>query len=147
MWQRFLAIILMFTGTFTAPVCLFAGPEDDAQQLLRRGMLAEQNGQTNAAERAYRQGIDLYPRIPQLHQNLALLLIKAGKPQEGAQYIANALYLRPNSAELRNDLARSLARLGFTGDAEHLAREAIKVQNTYIPAYQTLAGVLIASGR
>ncbi len=73
------------------------------------GILRDDLGDLQAAERAHRTALELRPEVDSLHNNLGYNLLLQGKNDEAAAEFRRALVLRPGSQTARNNLGLALA--------------------------------------
>jgi Tfp pilus assembly protein PilF len=79
-------------------------------------------------------------------QRSATIAYAAGRYQDSARLIRQALALRPNIAEAHNDLGASLAALGQNDEAIAEYREAVRLKPRFHQARCNLAGALLNRG-
>ena len=96
------------------------GPRPPADALRVAGNAALTTGDRDRAERLYRAAVSTDGSDAWSMNNLGLLLIRRGQYREALGPLARAAELRPERAELRNNLAAALERTGRPGlAAEH----------------------------
>lgn len=105
---------------------------------------AEEWGEEEIA--CYRKALELRPDHAAAHNNLAILLRRAGDEAQAARHYQEALRLRPDYPEAHYNYASLLAAKGrYAGAADHL-REALDARPEYVAAHQLCATVLQAQG-
>lgn len=83
-------------------------------QLFLAGCRAEEAGQLDAAEAAYRQAIELEPSLAAAHTNLGNLAHRRGAADDARRAYQRALDLDPDQPEARFNLGNLLDELGET---------------------------------
>ncbi|HEV3118737.1 MAG TPA: tetratricopeptide repeat protein [Gemmataceae bacterium] len=91
--------------------------------LLLASHLAQEEGRVQRARDYLRRGIDKNPRVVTLHQALALLEIRAGRPAEAMKGLRDSLKALPDNGELRWFLADTLMDRGELREAEQVTEE------------------------
>ena len=81
-----------------------------------------QSGFYSDAETLYRVTLAKNPKADLAHNNLGLLLFKAGQINEAAWHFQQAVELRPSSAHAHNNLANVLRITGHTREAAGITR-------------------------
>jgi Flp pilus assembly protein TadD len=76
------------------------------------GSILDDSGDLAAAEKMYRQGLELEPGAAWLHNNLGFNLLLQGRLADAAAELRRSLKLNPASAVARNNLGVALARQG-----------------------------------
>jgi tetratricopeptide (TPR) repeat protein len=92
------------------------------------GTVYEQDRDLAAAERAYRQTLELAPEQPGAMNNLAMVLADAGGDlDEALQLIDRVLQTLPDDPNLLDTRAHVLIRMGRLGEAETAVRRAMQL--------------------
>lgn len=99
-----------------------------------------ENGDLDRAEALYRQLIDRYPEIWQLHFNCGLLLFEAGRHAEALEFYLGGLKINDGSEDLLFNTAICQKELGLIEDAIHSYRRALDVAPDDIDCWYNLAG-------
>ena len=111
-----------YKRVMTAPAVLNSYAVDSeglkARALVRLGKLCRGNGQTENAEKYYRECIDKFPRVLNCYYDLGDLLMEKGNYAEAENYFRQAIGLRPGDPRGYLRLAKALA---FSGRAQEAA--------------------------
>jgi Flp pilus assembly protein TadD len=91
--------------------------------------------------------VTIRPEDAEAQDNLGEALTAAGKLDEAAPHLVQAVRLRPSFAKAHVDLGAVLLRTGHAGEAETQYRIAVEFQPTDAAAQFGLGGVLMAEGR
>jgi Flp pilus assembly protein TadD len=89
----------------------------DPYSFLRAGLANEHTGDHTGAERAYRRGLELDPKDPEIRNALGWTLFQEGRTQEAVAEYELALAARPDNAKTLNNLALALVELGRLEEA------------------------------
>lgn len=138
-----------FTQRARAVVDELTGGEDaSATAWHMRGVMAEQAGQSDAAEAAYRQALQRDPNLALTQNNLAMLLInRDGDTAEALALAEAAVAAQPRNTAFLDTLALVQAKAGQYDAAIQTINRAIQLEPAQ-PAWQeTLANILEAAGR
>ena len=105
----------------------YLGTDPDSLEILNlAGTCSYFAGQLDEAERFFRRAIQLAPKQPWMHVNLANTLNKAGKTQEAISAYETALGLAPNDTKILSQIANIYAN---SGDALAAAHVYARLQN------------------
>jgi hypothetical protein len=85
--------------------------------------------------------------LPELHNNLGIVLLKQGLPEQAAECSLVALRLRPEFPEGLDNLGRALAEQGHLDDAAAKFRASITLRPGYAEAHSNLGTVLKEQGQ
>jgi adenylate cyclase len=95
------------------------------------------------AERAFRRAIELNPNDARAHSNLGyIVLAPLGRYEEAVGEVRRALTLDPVSVETNADAIFTMLMAGLFGEAEAVARKAIRLDPRAFPPYLYLAQAL-----
>ncbi|HET19536.1 MAG TPA: tetratricopeptide repeat protein [Chromatiales bacterium] len=86
------------------------------------GVLADQSGDRQAAQTAYRKGLEVMPAHPGLMNSLGYSLILSRRFDEAEQVLREALRYAPDSSRLKGNLAMAIAWQGRYAEALDLLR-------------------------
>ncbi len=100
-----------------------------------------------AAEREYKQALELNPGYAQAHNWYAGYLTYTGRFSEGIAEAMLARELDPLSLPLNNALAGRLLAGGRYDDALRQAKATLELDDHFAPAHQTLGWVYLHSGK
>src|SRR6185369_14035594 len=100
----------------------------DAYSFLRAGMADEHTGNHNAAERAYRRGLEIAPDNVELRNALGWTLFQDGRTAEAVVEYKRALALNPDHAKSHNNLALALVELGELEEAAGHFRASLAIE-------------------
>lgn len=101
----------------------------DALRMLARGHAAL--GDTEAAIDAYRRALVLDDRDVWAMNNLGLLYIEHGRPDDALPPLARAVQLRSTAPVFQNNLGVALERSGFLTQAAEAYTAALRADSTY----------------
>ena len=104
-----------------------------------------QSGFYSDAETLYRVTLAKNPKADLAHNNLGLVLFKAGQITEAAWHFQQAVELRPSSAHAHNNLANVLRLTGHTREAAAHYEAALKSQPDNPSTCYNLAMLLATS--
>ena len=109
---------------------------------------------TWAQSGTYSDGFTLYqttlernPACWMAHNNLAMVLVSAGRTPEAIPHLEQALRLRPNFPEALNNLGDNLRHLGRPQEAIPYLERAVRLQPKFAEAHNTLGATLLMMGR
>jgi TolB-like protein/Tfp pilus assembly protein PilF len=100
-----------------------------------------------AAEREYKQALELNPGYAQAHNWYAGYLTYTGRFNEGIAEAMHARELDPLSLPLNNALAGRLLAAGRYDEALRQVQETLKLDDHFAPARQTLGWVYLHTGK
>jgi Flp pilus assembly protein TadD len=121
--------------------------DEKTVQLLTLGRLSERQGQTEQAERLFRQVIEAAPQHPEAYQRLAIMRAKVGNFEEAEQYFSKAYQLAPKDAKLATDIGYFYYLSSKPQHAEQFLRYAIELDRNHQAACNNLALLLGEQGR
>lgn len=107
---------------------LLKGPEDAPHAWVIAALTAQEAGDYDSAETAYRRVLQYDPRSPDARNNLAYLLWLRGRPAdvaEGLRLAQSAVDARPQDASFYDTLARLQARAGDVAGAVNTFKTAL----------------------
>ncbi len=88
-----------------------------------------------------------YFKSPTAHYNLANVLVKKGKLEEGISHLREALQIDPTYASAHFNLGNALVSRGELGEAIEQYRQALQIDPAHIGARTNLGNALVAQGR
>lgn len=103
------------------------------------GVVQERLGQDSAARAAYKKAVGVVPDYEPAIVAYALLTARAGDEAAAEQYLQSHMAKMPKSAAIPGALAEVKSLQGDSGEAQRLAREALKRNPDYRPAMVTMA--------
>ena len=103
-------------------------------------------GDTEGAQRHFREALRLNPEFVRSHFNLGLLLAKHGKIDEAAKHFRSAVRIAPDYAEAHLNLAVGLESLNRPEEALLHFREAVRADPREPRARRRLAIALLRQG-
>ena len=98
-------------------------------------------------ETLYRTTIRQNPDSWWAHNNLGLVLSRAGKIQEAIEQYEQALRVDPDLAETHNNLGNALAQAGQIKDAIRHYEQALRINPRFFEAHSNWGNVLLRAGR
>jgi tetratricopeptide (TPR) repeat protein len=125
---------------------ILAAP-DSVELLALSGTLARQRGEHEAALGFFERAALLNPVLPELQNNLAVVLEDLGRPGEAVGRYREALRLRPDYCDALGNLGNALRSLGQSAEALASYRAAIACDPGQPDAYYNLANSLRGEGQ
>jgi Tfp pilus assembly protein PilF len=119
----------------------------DLQRLIEAGIAQHRNGDTAAAERTYRQVLQLQPQHPDALHLLGVIHGDRDEPDAAIDLIRRALRASPDFPDAHYHLANVYLRTGRFGDAERHLRRAVALRPGHAMAWNNLGGVLLQTQR
>lgn len=110
------------------------------------GVLAQQVGRYDIAERLIRRAIDVMPGYTEAHVSLALMLIDLQRFEEAQEACAHALALDSTHAPALYCMGNVLRALGRPEEAVHYYRASVAVKPDFADAWANLGDVLQSLG-
>jgi tetratricopeptide (TPR) repeat protein len=141
-------------------ICMQTHRLGEAEQLLRRGLVLQPNSPellstlsivlANTARKPeaialLRRAIALRP-APQMHNNLANMLIEIDQPEAAVIEYQRAVALQPNYVEALSRLGSLLGQLGRCAEAVEVHRRCVAAASTSSQAHCNLALALSSNG-
>lgn len=111
------------------------------------GGVLQEEGQMDAAARAYEQTLSLAPFEPSIHFRLGEVCLARGEPQKAEQHFRRAALLRPDSAEAHLQLGLVLIGRGEFAEAERVLQRARELLPDSSGIQNNLGEVLRHQGR
>lgn len=102
-------------------------PLESASLYGQRGLALLNDGKVADAVAIFRQAVALGPKIPALHNNLAVALDRQGKKTDALAEFEEAVRLDPAYADARHNLGNTLRHLRRYAEAEVEYRHALKL--------------------
>jgi Flp pilus assembly protein TadD len=90
------------------------------------GFLLMRQGRREEAEAVLRRGLAIR-ETPDLHNNLAWLLVETGRPEEGREHALRSVEMGPESAVAWDTLGVALARVGQQKEAREAFEQALSL--------------------
>jgi tetratricopeptide (TPR) repeat protein len=106
-----------------------------------------QVGYWKGSETLFRHALEVTRGNWMAHNNLALALWQARKPQEAVEHFEAALRLRPDSAEAHNNLGNALRQIGKLQEAIGCFDKALQIKPDYAEAHYNVGLALFALGQ
>lgn len=113
-------------------------------QALASGLRAQHARDFAAAERAYRQALDIAPNDPETNSLLGLAVAQAGRLEEGLGALHRAVELDPDESALQLNLAEGLALAQRWRDAQQVLLALIERWPVQGPAWTRLGDACLA---
>jgi Flp pilus assembly protein TadD len=95
----------------------------------------------------YEAEIERHPANAGLHDDVGLLYLEIGRPDEAVTHFQKSLALKGQSAPAHYNLGTALSVAGRLDQAMEQYRQAIQIDPKYANAYNNLGGVLLAQGK
>jgi tetratricopeptide (TPR) repeat protein len=112
------------------------------------GVLVWQQGTIyRDAETLYRDTISKNSDAGMAHYNLAILLVKRGRPEEVVAHFSEALRLQPDDADAHYNLGVALEKQGRLKEAMAHFSEAVRLRPDYADAHYSMAVILAGLDR
>jgi tetratricopeptide (TPR) repeat protein len=100
----------------------------DPFSFLRAGMANERTGDHAGAERAYRRGLELAPKDPEILNALGWTLFQDGRPVEAVAEYERAVQSDPRHAKAHNNMALALVELGRLPEAASHFKTSLEIE-------------------
>ncbi len=123
------------------------GNRESAEECFARGVEAEEAGEVEEAERAYRRAIELDPTLAEAHFNLGNVLRELGRADDARAAYRAAGASQPGMAEAWYNLADVCEELGELEAAIDALERALRVDPLYGDAHFNLAHCYERRGR
>ena len=120
---------------------------EDLGLLTLCGALARQSGDPEGALAFFSSALLLNPAVPQLRNNLGVILEELGRHEEAVRRYREALALDPGYCEANCNLGNALRSLGRGEEALGQYRRALALDPSYLDAHYNLGNTLRARGR
>ena len=111
------------------------------------GVLACQDGRSEAGLALIGRSLEADPSNADWHSNLGIALKSAGRREDALAAYGRAIALDPGHAKAHNNMGVLLSALGRVAEAEASYREALRLAPDYIEAHSNLATLLWDQGR
>lgn len=99
-------------------------------------------GRLKEAEDCYKQILDIYPNIAEVHHNLGLVLQTQGKLDESLVHYQRAININPDTAVVHNNLGAVFQRQGKLDKAIACFHRAIELDHNNLPSAQHMLAAL-----
>lgn len=115
------------SSSFVIPIAFSVGllsaqQTESPQELLKRAVTSQQEGNDKEAIRDYELFLDMYPDIPEVRSNLAAALVSTGRYGEGIEQYQRALKAKPDP-KVRLNLALAYYKAAqYSSAAEELEK-------------------------
>jgi predicted O-linked N-acetylglucosamine transferase (SPINDLY family)/glycosyltransferase involved in cell wall biosynthesis len=106
-----------------------------------------QSGQLDLAVDCLRTALSLEPDLPEVHNNLGIVLARQGKLAEASASFQEAVRCKPDFADAHNNLGNALRTQGTLEAAVAHLRQALHVRPDYVEAHGNLGIALEALGK
>jgi tetratricopeptide (TPR) repeat protein len=106
-----------------------------------------ESGQYDLAIHCLQTALCREPNLPDIHNNLGIVLATLGRLAEAAASFKNAVRLKPDFAEAHNNLGNALRAQGNLEAAVHHLRQAVRIRPDYVDARSNLELALQARGK
>jgi len=115
--------------------------------LINKGNDLLSQGNSAEAVKVLTEAMQMNSQDEDVHYNLAVALVQAGKPQDAVLQYEEALKIMPNYVEAHNNLGNLLLKLGRTDEGIKHFEEAIKIMPDYASAHNNLGNALQKMGQ
>ena len=105
------------------------------------GLLRQQQGKEEAAEKAYRRAIELQPSNSDVFRRFGVLRWRQGQVQQGLELLKKALDLDPYSATVNYDIGRLYDQIGRFDQALKSYLRVIEIEPDHAYAYVYIAAL------
>ncbi len=122
------------------------GQSAQVQELFKQGAAAMRNGQPAAAEQAFRQAVQLEPRLPEAYTDLALVLGREGKLDEAVETLRRSLAIAPAQPAANLYLGVFLFQSNHISEARTALQQATEQASGNADAWMWLGTVDMATG-
>jgi len=119
----------------------------DESSYVRAGHQFFQRGLNDAASRFYRKALEVNPNNEEVHNNLGIILLAAGRPEEAEPHFLKAIALKPDFARAYNNLGNAQKQQGKVPQAVASLREALRVDPSLCEAHLSLGVILLDAGK
>jgi len=128
------------------------GPAIELYRLFDRAAYLQKSGRIEESIAEYRSVLELNPNEALAHNNLSMVLLLAGRPQDAAAEfqkfteinLRRALEIEPDQAASHNNLGLLLLRTGRADEAIAQFGKAIELKPDFAPAHCSLGAALAA---
>jgi predicted TPR repeat methyltransferase len=110
-------------------------------------MIAHQAGQAEAASELLQRALAAKPDYAEAHNNLGIILLSMGRPDDSVSAFTRATTLKPDFAEARNNLGAALFGLGRFEESVSCYRQAVAIKPDYPEARKNLGDALAKAGQ
>jgi len=141
---RSVCLFALVLGSFFALQCQSQNPQ--VSEAFQRGATAMKNGQTEVAERSFREAVRLAPDMPEAHLDLGLVLGRAGKIDEAIDSIRKALAIDPNLESAHLFLGIFLYQANKPEEARKQLQIELAVHSDNVEALTWLGTIDLALG-
>jgi protein O-GlcNAc transferase len=118
----------------------------DTLQILQRGFDHHRAGDLSAAQALYHQVLAAEPNHVDALHLVGLVAYQTGAYQSAVEWIARAVALRDDRADLQANLGESYRALGKLAEAESHLRRALSIDPTLADAHNSLGNVFYSRG-
>jgi len=115
--------------------------------MFRRANLFYEQGNTDQAERLYREILLAIPGQPDVLNMLGLIALKKRLPEEACSYFYQALAATPDKIALRFNLAAALTDAGHLPEAQNAYLKVLNLDNSIKEAHNNLGGIFERLGQ
>lgn len=102
------------------------------------GLIYSAEGDIEAAESAYLDGIEHGDNNPYVYNNLGLLLLEDGRYEEAVEFLAEAVALEPTVPYIYNNYGIALLNTGSEDEAIQAFEKALEIDSDYRKAEENL---------
>jgi len=110
------------------------------------GVIAQQVGKNEIAEKFITKAIDIKPDYAEAHSNLGAALRELGRLDEAVTHCQKAIDIKPDVAEAHSNLGLALKELGRLDDAVDHYHKAIDIKPDFAVAHSNLGYALLELG-
>jgi tetratricopeptide (TPR) repeat protein len=131
------------------------GPAIEFYRLFDRAAYLQKSGQIEESIAEYRKVLEINPNEALAHNNLSMVLLLAGRPQDAAAEfqkateinLRRAIEIEPDHAPSYNELGMLLMRTGRVDEAVAQFRKVTELKPDFAPAHCNLGGALAKKGK
>jgi tetratricopeptide (TPR) repeat protein len=117
------------------------------QDILQKGIIFHQSGQTDEAIYWYRKALEINPENTIAHSNIGAALQSTGQLEEAARSYQKAIDSNPDYAEAHNNIGTVLQEQSKLDSAVASYKKAIDIKPDYVEVYSNLGNALKEQGK
>ena len=122
----------------------------ETEQLLKKGIVAHNKGNTKEAELIYKSILKTYPKNADINHNFGILMIsfhEKEKTKDALAMFKTAIEIDPNNEQYLMSYANTLYMTNQSKEAEIFYRKVIKLNPKHVDAVNNLANALFSHNK